>query len=221
MLFKQALEESLKPESLLQIVQNFTPPMSSWSWNLEQLSLHESITEFRYRIRPITTKPQSESTSRPTETGMWGYLKTIATTTSSAAYRAATAAKDYAIDQMSERTLVGKLTVEPFSCPAPLEPKGYRLGVDLMASDVFTHNFVEKAYILLCFREIKYPSHAVDINLHLQMLAKPGILFGQLNSSKIEEFGESFSKAWLEALVDAANLKETAISRETNTNLGP
>ena len=214
--FKRALEESLKPESLGNIIQNFQAPTENWAWDLEHLVVHGAVTEFRYQIRrtaPTVAEneesQQSNHENHSTQKGMWDYLKSLATTASSAAYHAA-------LDPMTARSLTGQVTVQPWTCSKSFDPHGYLLGVDLMKSDILVHHLVEKAWIVLCLKETDFPDKAIEITLDLQMIAKPGTLFGNLNREKMEDFSASFSKSWLDGLVTTANFHEVRMSHELN-----
>ncbi len=227
---KQSIQDCLKPEVLSRLIENLEVPMTTWNWDLQTLSTKEGVTEFTYRIHraenttplSIESEPQKEE-STPIDTGLWSYwsmVKNAATAATSVAYATAATAGAHALDYFAERSLVGQLTVESWTCPEPFSPNGYRLGVDLMNSDILIHHFVQKAWLLICLKDQAKSSQADELAIELQMLASPGALFSQVEFAQAQDFASRVSRAWLDALINAANFRQVQLIRQNCSKSG-
>jgi hypothetical protein len=83
-----------------------------------------------------------------------------------------------------------------------------------MNSDILIHHFVEKAWLLICLKDQGKSSQADELAIDLQMLASPGALFSQVELSQAQDFASRVSKAWLDALINAANFRQVQLIRQ-------
>ncbi len=221
---KQSVQDCLKPEALSRLIENLEVPMTNWNWNLQTHSTKEGITEFAYRIHraenatPLRIEPEPQKDeSVPIDTRLWSYwsiVKNAASAATSAAYATAATAGAHALDYLAERSLVGQLTVESWACPEPFSPNGYRLSVDLMNSDILIHHFVQRAWLLVCLKDQNKSSQTDELTIEFQMLASPGALFSHVELSQAQDFASRVSRAWLDALINAANFRQVQLIRQ-------
>lgn len=220
---RQSIEDCLKADYLSRLIETFEPPMSSWKWDLQGVESKEGSLEFRYRIHhlespEVPSEPTHQAAPQPTESGLWGYwsmVKNAAATVTAAAYKKATEAGGYAFDYLSERSLVGRTSVETTPCGEPFLPEGLKVTVNLINSDHLITHFTERAWIVLCFQEGKTQDDAPKLRVDLQMFAQPGPLLSMIEVGQAQEFATRFSRAWLDNLFTSSNFRQAELIRQS------